>query len=101
VLCVRLARAKKFKVRALPWKQIRRIIWYGAAARTALSLALTPIPFAGAAANYATAVALTEFLSRYIDDAMAHPESAPREITMDEIRRLFAKHDARATVGEA
>jgi len=90
-LCLRLARRRKFPLAKLPWRQIQRIVWYGAAARTALSLALAPIPIASGAANYATAVALTEYLSRYLDDAMSNPDRPPREISVEEIRKLFAR----------
>ena len=88
-LCVRLARARGVPTKALPWKQIRKIVWYGAAARLVANFSLGLVPLLGMFSNAITAIALTEFLGRYIDDALAHPETPPPEVTMDGLKALF------------
>ena len=90
-LCRRLAKMRGVPVAKLPWKQLERIIWFGAGARTALGLSMAPIPLAGAVGNWVTAYALTEFLAQYLDDAIAHPDEPPPEITMARIRELFER----------
>jgi hypothetical protein len=97
-LIVRLARMRRFPLRRLPWRQLQRIVWYGAGARTALGLSLTLIPLAGAVANWVTAIALTEYLAQYLDEAMSHPERPAPEITRAQLVRLFEK--ARAERGK-
>jgi uncharacterized protein (DUF697 family) len=89
-LCSRIAKARGVKKKDLPWKQIRKIIWYGAAARLVANFSLGLVPVVGMFANAVTAIALTEFLGHYIDDTLAHPEVPPKEITMEGLKTLFA-----------
>lgn len=89
-LCLRLARARGVKMKALPWKQIRKIIWYGAGARLVANFSLGLVPVVGMFSNAITAIALTEFLGRYIDDALAHPDTPPPDVTMAGLKTLFA-----------
>jgi uncharacterized protein (DUF697 family) len=89
-LCSRLAKLRGVKRKDLPWKQIRKIIWYGAGARLVANFSLGLVPVVGMFANAVTAIALTEFLGAYIDDALANPEKPPKEITMEGLKQLFA-----------
>jgi uncharacterized protein (DUF697 family) len=89
-LCLKLARARGVKAKALPWKQLRRIIWYGAGARLVANFSLGLVPVVGMFSNAITAVVLTEFLARYLDDVLANPGTPPPEVTMDNLRNMFA-----------
>jgi len=88
-LCARLARARGVSVFKLPWKSIQRIIWYGAAARLVTNFSLIVVPFLGAFGNSITAIALTEFLARWLDAFLDHPEEPPAEVTMAGMKTLF------------
>ncbi len=90
-LCVRLARARKVSIFKLPWRSIQRIIWYGAAARLVVNFSLGLVPVVGAFSNAVTAIALTEFLSRYLDEAFEHPDRPPPDISMESMRTLFER----------
>jgi uncharacterized protein (DUF697 family) len=87
--CVRLARARRFSLLKLPWRSVQRIIWYGAAARLVVNFSLGLVPVVGAFSNSITAIALTEFLGRYMDEFMSNPDQPPPEITMDGLKSLF------------
>jgi len=108
-LCTRLARARGVSRKSLPWRQIRKIIWYGAGARLVGNASLGLVPVVGMFANAITAIALTEFLGQYIDQALASPGAPPPEVTMDGLKKLFANAVARqgkatsapASTGEA
>jgi uncharacterized protein (DUF697 family) len=89
-LCTRLARERGVPKKDLPWKQIRKIIWYGAGARLAANLSLGLVPVVGMFSNAVTAIALTEFLGHYIDHALANPGVPPPEVTMEGMKALFA-----------
>src|SRR5689334_23093274 len=69
-LVLRLARSRGVSIRKLPWRAIQRIIWYGAAARLVANMSLGLVPVAGAFANSVTAIALTEYLSRWLDEVI-------------------------------
>jgi uncharacterized protein (DUF697 family) len=88
-LCVRLARARGVSVFKLPWKSIQRIIWYGAAARLVTNFSLIVVPVLGAFGNSITAIALTEFLARWLDEFLSHPDQPPPEVTMEGLKTLF------------
>jgi uncharacterized protein (DUF697 family) len=89
-LCLRLARARGVKMKALPWTQIRKIIWYGAGARLVTNFSLGLVPVVGMFSNAVTAIVLTEFLGRYIDDALANPSAPAPDVTMESLKTLFA-----------
>jgi uncharacterized protein (DUF697 family) len=88
-LCVRLARARGVSVFKLPWRSIQRIIWYGAAARLVANFSLIAVPVLGAFGNSITAIALTEFLARWLDEFLDHPDRPPPEVTMEGMKALF------------
>jgi uncharacterized protein (DUF697 family) len=89
-MCLRLAKRHGVSPRKLPWKQIRKIIWYGAGARLLANFSLGLVPVVGMFANAVTAIALTEFLGQYLDDVLSHPEVPPKEVTMEGLKALFA-----------
>ncbi len=88
-LCVKLARSRNFSILKLPWKPIKKIIWYGAAARLVGNFSLGLVPIVGMFSNAITAIALTEYLARYLDEAIANPDRPPPEVTMDGLKELF------------
>lgn len=96
-LILRMASSRRFNPLRLPWRNLNRIIWYGAAARLVSHLGLGLIPVLGAFANSLTAIALTEYLARYLDEAIANPDQQAPEITMQGLKDLFARAVARAT----
>jgi uncharacterized protein (DUF697 family) len=100
-LCIRLARARGVSVFKLPWRSIQRIIWYGAAARLVSNFALLVVPFLGPFANSITAIALTEFLARWLDVFLDSPESAPPDVTMAGLKDLFAEAIKKAVAGRS
>ncbi|HWZ88817.1 MAG TPA: hypothetical protein VNW92_08200 [Polyangiaceae bacterium] len=90
VLCLRLAHARSVKMKELPWLQIRKIIWYGAGARLVTNFSLGLVPVVGMFSNAITAIVLTEFLGRYIDDVLANPSTPAPDVTMESLKTLFA-----------
>ncbi|HEY8041234.1 MAG TPA: hypothetical protein VIF15_15615 [Polyangiaceae bacterium] len=108
-LVVRLARARKVSVFKLPWRSLQRIVWYGAGARLVANFSLGLVPLLGAFSNAITAIALTEFLARWLDEYIEHPESPPPDVTMAGLKQLFtsaikkkkAKEPATEKAGEA
>jgi uncharacterized protein (DUF697 family) len=89
-LCSRLARARGVEAKSLPWKQIQRIIWYGACARLVANFSLGLVPVVGMFSNAITAIVLTGFLGRYIDGVLANPDVPPPEVTLEGVREMFA-----------
>jgi uncharacterized protein (DUF697 family) len=86
---VRFARRRGAKILKLPWGSIQKIIWYGAAARLVANFSLGLIPVVGSFSNAVTAIALTEYLGRYLDQAIEHPDAPLPEITMEGLKELF------------
>jgi uncharacterized protein (DUF697 family) len=89
-LVVRLARARGVPVLKLPWRSLQRIVWYGAGARLVANFSLGLVPVVGMFSNAITAIALTEFLARWLDEYILHPETPPPEVTMAGLREIFA-----------
>jgi uncharacterized protein (DUF697 family) len=90
-LAWKIARARQAKVLGLPWKQLHEIIWYGAGARLVANFTLGLVPVAGAFSNAVTAMALTEYLGRYLDDVLEHPDRPAPPVSMAELKRLMAE----------
>lgn len=88
-LCVKVARSRNFSILKLPWRPIKKIIWYGAAARLVGNFSIGLVPIVGMFSNAITAIALTEFLGRYLDEAIANPDSPPPDVTMESLKELF------------
>jgi uncharacterized protein (DUF697 family) len=106
-LVVRLARSRGASVMDLPWRSLQRIVWYGAGARLVGNFSLGLVPFLGMFSNAATAIALTEYLARWLDEYLEHPDHPPPEVTLDGLKQLFAnalkkksKDEATETKGE-
>jgi uncharacterized protein (DUF697 family) len=89
-LVVRLARSRGASVFALPWRSLQRIVWYGAGARLVGNFSLGLVPVLGMFSNAVTAIALTEFLARWLDEYLEHPDAPPPDVTMDGLKQLFA-----------
>jgi uncharacterized protein (DUF697 family) len=95
-LVLRLAKARGVGVFKIPWRNVQRIIWYGAGARFVTHITIGLMPIAGGITTAATAVALTEYLSRYLDEALADPAHArPPELSLSALRGLFDRAVAR------
>ena len=76
VMTSRIARAKGLPSSRIPWRPIMSTAVAGLSARAAVNLTVSYIPFVSAAANAVSAVALTQFLGRFIDGACDEPERA-------------------------
>lgn len=87
----RIATERGVSVKTLPWKQLRKIIWYGALGRAAGNYSLGLIPGFGMVTNAVTAVALTEYLGRYLDDVIANPDREAPEVTRESLTELFTE----------
>jgi uncharacterized protein (DUF697 family) len=88
-LVVRLARARGAPVLDLPWRSLQRIVWYGAGARLVGNFSLGLVPVLGMFSNAVTAIALTEYLARWLDEYLQHPDQPPPEVTLDALKQLF------------
>ena len=60
----------------VPWKPIARTTFNGLLARAAVNVTVSYIPGVAAAANAASAAALTALLGSYVDDACKEPATA-------------------------
>ena len=89
-LVARMAKGRGARLRDMPWRSIQKIIWYGAGARLVANFSLGLVPVVGAFSNSITAIALTEFLARWLDVYIANPDQPPPEVTMDGLKRVFA-----------
>jgi uncharacterized protein (DUF697 family) len=88
VMSVRIGRDHSLDARAMPWRPICATAIAGLAARAAVNVTVSYIPGVAAAANAVTAVALTQFFGRYVDEACAHPEGAKPLGVQDVIERI-------------
>lgn len=88
-LVTRMAKARGVKKRNLPWKSIKKIIWYGAGARLVFNFSLGLIPVFGAFSNSVTAIALTEYLAQWLDTFLEHPDQPPPDVTMASLKQIF------------
>ena len=86
----RVATERGVPTKSLPWTQLRRIIWYGAAARLVGNISIGIVPVVGMFTNAITAVALTEYLGRYLDEVIANPTHEAPEVTYESLKDLFA-----------
>lgn len=89
-LVIRLARSRGVSVLELPWRSLQRIVWYGAGARLVANFSLGLVPVVGMFSNAITAIALTEFLARWLDEYILHPETPPPDVTMAGLKEVFA-----------
>jgi uncharacterized protein (DUF697 family) len=89
-LVVRLARSRGAPVLDLPWRSLQRIVWYGAGARLVGNFSLGLVPVVGMFSNALTAIALTEYLARWLDEYLLHPDHPPPEVTLESLKELFA-----------
>lgn len=88
-LCVKVARTRGVSILKLPWRPIKKIIWYGAGARLVANFSLGLVPVVGMFSNAITAIALTEYLGRYLDEVIEHPDRPPPEVSMESLKELF------------
>jgi uncharacterized protein (DUF697 family) len=98
VMTTRIGKDHGIKARALPWKPICATALSGLAARAAINVTVSYIPGVAAAANAATAVALTQFFGRWVDDICARPGEA-RSLGMNEILQSIRPKKAAKDAG--
>jgi uncharacterized protein (DUF697 family) len=92
---VRMARTRGVSVLKLPWKVIQKIIWYGAGARLVGNFSLGLVPVVGMFSNAITAIALTEYLARYLDSVIENPNQPQPDITIAGLKQLFMNATAK------
>jgi uncharacterized protein (DUF697 family) len=93
----KMAKAHGVRRRDLPWRSIQKIIWYGAGVRLGANFSVGFVPVVGAFANAVTAAALTEYLADWLDTYLANPSAPPPDITMEGLKRIFARANASAS----
>jgi uncharacterized protein (DUF697 family) len=91
VLTSRIAKKHALGVAELPWKPICATALAGLAARAAVNVTVSYIPGVAAAANAVSAVALTQFFGRYVDETCAKPAGA-RSLSVAEILDTLRPH---------
>jgi len=74
VMASRIGKDHALKFGEVPWRPIGATAVAGLAARAAVNLTVSYVPGLAAVANAVSALALTQFLGRYVDEACAHPE---------------------------
>lgn len=85
----RVARKRGVSVFKAPWRPASKIIWGGAGVRLVANFSLGLIPVAGAFSNALTAVALTEYLARYVDAALDDPDAPPPAVSIEELKNTI------------
>jgi hypothetical protein len=83
---LKFARAQNVRIRDIPWRQVNKVIWGGAGVRFCFDLGFGLVPIAGSLCHALTAIALTDYLSRYLDKALSLPHSPPPPVTLRDIR---------------
>jgi uncharacterized protein (DUF697 family) len=76
VLVSRIGKDHELAFGQVPWKPICATAFAGLTARAAVNLTVSYVPGVAAAASAASAVALTQFFGRYVDEACTHPADA-------------------------
>jgi uncharacterized protein (DUF697 family) len=76
VLVSRIGKDHDLAFRQVPWKPICATALAGLTARAAVNLTVGYVPGVAAAASAVSAIALTRFFGRYVDEACAHPAHA-------------------------
>ncbi len=84
-MSLRIGRTHGLGWKELPWKALATTAVGGLVARATVNLGVSYIPFVAAAANAASAAALTGAFGAYADRACAHPADAHSE-TLDELK---------------
>jgi uncharacterized protein (DUF697 family) len=91
VMTARLARKHGLPMRSVPWKTVMTTAVAGLAARGAVDLTVAYIPGVASVANCVSAIALTQFLGRYVDGVCNDPASA-RTFSVKEILGTLRKN---------
>jgi uncharacterized protein (DUF697 family) len=87
----RVTRAKGVRLHKAPWGAATKIIWGGAGVRLVANFSLGLIPFAGAFSNAFTAAALTEYLGRYLDEALDNPDAPPPAVSLGDLKTTIMR----------
>jgi uncharacterized protein (DUF697 family) len=99
-MTARIAREKSLPVREVPWRPVLSTTFAALTARAAINVTVSYIPGVAAVANAASAVAMTHWLGRYIDEACDAPDRA-RAFGVREIADLFKRNATAATAATA
>jgi uncharacterized protein (DUF697 family) len=84
VMASRIGKQHELTFAQVPWKPIGATAVAGLAARAAVNLTVSYVPGLAAVANAVSALALTQFFGRYVDEACAHPDDV-RALRVQEI----------------
>jgi uncharacterized protein (DUF697 family) len=84
VMASRIGKDHELTFGKVPWRPICATAVAGLAARAAVNLTVSYVPGLAAVANAVSALALTQFFGRYIDEACAHPSEA-RSLSVKEV----------------
>ena len=96
VLTWRIGRTHGLTARDVPWRPVSSTAFAGLIARIIVNLPFAAIPGVAAVANATSAVALTEWFGRYVDEACASPEQA-RSLGLGRIVEELRSRAKRAT----
>lgn len=96
VMTARIGKHHALPLKAVPWRPICATAVAGLTARAAVNVTVSYIPGVAAVANATTALALTRFFGRYVDDACANPASAKRLSVQDILSTLRRRGSAEA-----
>jgi uncharacterized protein (DUF697 family) len=91
VLTTRIAGHHALPLRKVPWRPIAKTGFAGLIARGIVNLGVALVPGVSAVANAATAIAFTEVLGRYIDEACGDPAHAS-PLAVKDIVTLLRNH---------
>ena len=87
LLAGKLVRKHRVPLTKVPWRALNTSSsGGGAAGRLVVNFTFGLVPVAGAFSNAFTAIALTEWLARYLDTALAAPDAPPPEVSLREMR---------------
>jgi uncharacterized protein (DUF697 family) len=98
VLATRIGSEHNLKFRQMPWKPICATALAGLTARAAVNLSVGYIPGVAAAASAVSAVALTQFLGGYIDEACADPNDVSPLGVQEIVARIRSSKKEREVV---
>jgi uncharacterized protein (DUF697 family) len=100
-LATRIGKDHLLSIGQIPWKPIGATAVAGLAARAAVNLTVSYIPGLAAVANAVSALALTQFFGRYVDEACAHPSEARPLSVQEVVSQIRTKKEPTATPAAA
>jgi uncharacterized protein (DUF697 family) len=93
ILAAKIGRSHGIPLGKMPWRPIALTALAGLGARAAINITVSYIPFVAAAANAASAAALTTLFGRFVDDACKDPSRAQPLSVKDILQSLRPKNN--------